>query len=56
MDGIFLIVLSGFAALCAALLRLCAVLAPRVPAHAGLQGPANDMPPRRGMTPGEGQR
>ncbi len=56
MDGIFLIVLSGFAALCAALLRLCAALAPRAPSHAGLQGPANDMPPRPGTTPGEAQR
>lgn len=55
MDGIFLIVLFGFAALCAALLRLCAALAPRAPAHAGLQDPANDTPPP-GATPGRGQR
>ena len=32
MDGIFLIVLIGFAVLSAALLGLCAVLAPKSPA------------------------
>lgn len=56
MDGIFLIVLFGFAALSAALLQLCVVLAPRAPANAGLHGSASDAPPPRGATPGRGQR
>lgn len=56
MDGIFLIVLFGFAALSAALLQLCVVLAPRAPAKAGLHGWASDTPPPRGATPGRGQR
>ncbi len=54
MDGIFLIVLFGFAGLGAALLRLCVALAPRAPANAGQHGPANDTPPR-GATRGRGQ-
>lgn len=39
MDGIFLIVLIGFAVLSAALLGLCAVLAPQSSAGAGQGGP-----------------
>lgn len=56
MDGIFLIVLFGFAGLCAVLLQLCAVLAPRSPANVRPHGPANDTTPQRGATPGRGQR
>lgn len=44
MDGIFLIVLIGFAALSAALLGLCAVLAPKSPAGSAHGGPHNPMP------------
>ncbi|MCG5262580.1 hypothetical protein [Cupriavidus gilardii] len=56
MDGIFLIVLAGFAGLCAALLRLCVVLAPRAAAHTGPHGPASDTLPAGSATPGRGQR
>lgn len=56
MDGIFLIVLAGFAGLSAALLKLCAVLAPPRPAwNANHQGPALDMPPQHGASIGGGQ-
>ncbi len=41
MDGIFLIVLIGFAALSAALLALCALLAPPSSAGAAHGGPHN---------------
>ncbi|MNO02481.1 hypothetical protein D3C81_2228940 [compost metagenome] len=44
MDGIFLIVLIGFAVLSAALLGLCAVLAPKSPAG-GEHGGAHDQMP-----------
>jgi hypothetical protein len=49
MDLIFLIVLIGFAAPTAALLGLCAVLAPQSPAGNGLGGP-HDQPPAKTST------
>ena len=44
MDGIYLIVLIGFAVLSAALLGLCAVLAPKSPAGSGHGGAHDQMP------------
>ncbi|SOY86113.1 conserved protein of unknown function [Cupriavidus taiwanensis] len=44
MDGIFLLVLIGFAVLSAALLGLCAVLAPKSPAVSERAGPHQGMP------------
>ncbi|WP_340524432.1 hypothetical protein [Cupriavidus necator] len=44
MDGIFLIVLTGFAVLSAALLGLCAVLAPKSPAGSEHGSPHDQMP------------
>ncbi|WP_198052931.1 hypothetical protein [Cupriavidus taiwanensis] len=44
MDGIFLLVLIGFAVLSAALLGLCAVLAPKSPAVSERAGPNQRMP------------
>ncbi|MFS8980062.1 hypothetical protein [Cupriavidus necator] len=46
MDGIFLIVLIGFAVLSAALLGLCAVLAPQTSAGTG-NGPAHNQVPAK---------
>ncbi|WP_161564100.1 hypothetical protein [Cupriavidus lacunae] len=43
MDGIFLIVLIGFALLSAALLGLCVLLAPQSSAGTGHGGPHNQV-------------
>lgn len=55
MDGIFLIVLAGFAGLCAVLLKLCAVLAPRAAQNAAPQGAVPDVSSQRGASIGGGQ-
>ncbi|MFJ4288554.1 hypothetical protein ACIP1U_02020 [Cupriavidus sp. NPDC089707] len=44
MDGIFLLVLIGFAVLSAALLGLCAALAPNASARSEHGGPHHQMP------------